>query len=312
MKVEQRRRLKRLLPVAYLLAFLLGTLPCGAQDKKIALTFDDLPALGPLGFWRPREISNTILRTLNEHHITAAGFVVEEKVDSKPTSYIVIEDWAERGHLLGNQTYSDVDLNQLSAQDFLEHVTEGQKYLRRAARNLSFNYRYFRYPFLHQGETSKKKERVAKALYNAGYEIAHVTIKTSDYRFNLVYLENEQDRQRIAQLKDIYLEHIAQSVDYAESQSQKVFERNISHILWLHAGVATALFLEDLIQMLQARGYQFISLQEALSDPAFRVEEAYVGPAGLSFIDRVAAHREIPYDSEQGQLSFTQIEAQLK
>ena len=76
--------------------------------------------------------------------------------------------------------------------------------------------------------------------------------------------------------------------------------------------MATALFLEDLIQMLQARGYQFISLQEALSDPAFRVEEAYVGPAGLSFIDRVAAHREIPYDSEQGQLSFTQIEAQLK
>jgi peptidoglycan-N-acetylglucosamine deacetylase len=282
-----------------------------AQDKKLALTFDDLPGLGPFGFWRPREISNTILRTLDKHQITAAGFVVEEKVDDDLNNYVVLLDWAERGHLLGNQTYSDVDLNQLQASDFLEHVVDGQKYLLRLARTHSFNFRYLRYPFLHQGDSKQKKQRVSEALYNGGYKIAHVTIKTSDYRFNPIYLDKEQNRQQIARLKSIYLEHMTEALQYAEKQSREVFERNISHIMWLHCGVATAHFLEDLIEMLHTRGYQFISLPEALSDPAFQVEEEYVGPAGLSFIDRVAASRGIPHDPEQGELSSTDIEARV-
>ncbi|MDA2924196.1 polysaccharide deacetylase family protein [Acidobacteria bacterium AH-259-L09] len=313
-----RSKQKSSLSPCFTLLFLLfwslsWSFPTGllAQDKKIALTFDDLPALGPFGFWRPREISNIILRTLEQRGIKAAGFVVEEKVDDEPSTYVVLLDWASRGHIVGNQTYSDVDLNQLSAEDFLHHVVDGQKYLRRASRTHRFNYRYLRYPFLHQGDTKRKKENVAKALYNGGYETAHVTVKTSDYRFNPIYIENEQDPQKIAQLKSIYLEHIGKALDYAESQSQNVFERNINHILWLHCGVATANFLEDLLEMLQNRGYQSVSFPEALADPAFTIEENYVGPLGLSFIDRVAASRGLPFDPEQGELSSREIEAGL-
>ena len=283
-----------------------------AENNQIVFTFNDLPAVGPLGFWRPREISNLILRTFEEHGIKAAGFIVEEKIDDDPTTYVVLQDWAERGHVLGSQTYSDVDLNELKAVDFLHHVTDGQTYLRRITRSHALKYRYFRYPFLHQGNTKRKKNRVAKALYRIGYDVAHVTVKTSDYRFNSLYIKHERDRETISQLKSIYLDHIAQALDYAESQSQKVFKRNIKHILWLHCGVATAHFLSDLIEMLERREYEFITLQEALSDEAFQAEEEYVGPEALSFIDRVAASRGLPFDPRSGELSSQDIRDQLE
>ena len=300
-------------PIVILTALLSSVFSDGilAENNQIVFTFNDLPVVGPLGFWRPREISNLILRTFEKHGIKAAGFIVEEKIDDNPTTYVVLQDWAERGHVLGNQTYSDVNLNELKAEDFLHHVTDGQTYLRRITRSHALKYRYFRYPFLHQGNTKRKKNRVAKALYRIGYDVAHVTVKTSDYRFNPIYIEHEQDREKISQLKSIYLDHIAQALDYAESQSQKVFKRNIKHILWLHCGVATAHFLTDLIEMLEQRGYKFITLPEALSDEAFQAEEEYVGPEALSFIDRVAGSRGLSFDPRSGELSSREIEDRL-
>ncbi len=280
-------------------------------DRKIALTFDDLPGLGPSGYWRPREISRTILRTLSDHQIQAAGFVVGEKIDDDLSNFVVIEDWASQGHILGNQTHADVDLNELSADEFLEHLADGQNYLRRLSRAFDFNYRYLRFPFLHQGNTKRSKNTVTKALYKADYKIAHVTVKTSDYRFNQFYVEREGDPEKLSQLKLLYLEHIAQALDYAESQSEAVFGRNINHILWLRSCLATAQFLEDLITWLQDRGYQFISFPEALSDPAFQTEETYVGPLGLSFIDRVAASRGLPFDPKHGELTRRDLEKLL-
>ena len=91
-------------------------------EKKIALTFDKLPFMKPMGFWRPREISTMLLKALDEHSIKVAGFVVEEKVAEEPYSPILLNDWVTRGHLLGNQTWGDADFNVLSFDHFLEHL----------------------------------------------------------------------------------------------------------------------------------------------------------------------------------------------
>ncbi len=281
------------------------------QEKKISLTFDHLPAVAPFGYWRPREVSSTILRVLESHDIKAAGFVVEEKIDDDPSTYIVLEDWALRGHILGNQTYSNVDLNQLNTEDFLHHVVDGQKYLRRVSRVHRFSFRYLRFPYLHEGDTQRKKREVAKILYNNGYTVAPVTVKTSDHLFNEPYLANERTDGGIRRLKAIYLEHVGKSLEYAENQSVKIFSCNISHILQLHCGLATAHFLDDLIEMLKRRGYEFISFTEALSDPAFQTEENYAGSFGLSFIDRVAATNGYSFDEKHGELTREEIEKRL-
>lgn len=257
-----------------------------------------------------------ILRTLERNSIKAAGFVVEEKIDEDLSTYPILEDWATRGHILGNHTYAHVDFHQLSVRDFLQHVGDGHKYLRRVSRTHRFNYRYLRFPYLHEGDTLKKKKSMAKALYGGGYEVAPVTIITEDLHFSEFYLKHEQNPEKLARLKEIYLEHIGASLEYSEGQSQEVFGRNINHILWLHCTIATAGFLEGVIEMLQGRGYSFISFPEALADPVFERKdeplESYVGPYSLSFIDRVAATRELPFDAEHASLSTTEIRARLK
>lgn len=296
-----------------ILFFLLPGSGLAEPDRNIALTFDDLPFLGPVGYWRPREISNMILRTLQRQDIPAAGFVVEERIQDDVATFVILEDWADAGHIVGNHTFAHVDLHQLRANEFLEHVGDGQKYLKLLSRSRrGFNYRYLRFPYLHQGDNEKKKNRVAKALYRASYEIAPVTIKTGDRRFNRIFLDVENDDPVRERLKAIYLAHVGEAVDYAEAQSQAVFGRNIPHILWLHCAIATASFLDDTIQMLQDRGYSFISMAEALEDPAFKTPETYAGPLGLSFIDRVAATRALPYDAGHGEIRVSQIEDRLQ
>ncbi len=306
-----RRRLGRFLIVGATL------LACGLAsaepEKKIALTFEELPYMKPLGYWRPREVSNTILRTLEIEKVTAAGFVVQVKVEDDPPTYIILSDWASRGHIIGNQTWGDADLNEISAEEFLEHAIDGQKYLKKISRLEKVDFRYLRFPQLHEGNDERKRKDVLKALDRGNYRIAHVSVKTADALFNRPFIENETDSAKIAKLKQLYLAHIGKALDYAESQSQKVFGRNIAHVLQLHAGIATATFLPDLIAVLRERGYSLVPMPEALEDPAYQTEENYVGPLGLSFIDRVAATKGLPFDEESGAaLSSRELEKALR
>ncbi len=282
--------------------------PSPPSGKKILLSFDTLPAMKPMGFWAPREISNMILKALERNDIKAVGFVVAEKVEDDPTSYIVLEDWASKGHILGNQTFGNVDLNELSAEDFLQHAEDGQRPIWATAKKFRFNFRYFRFPQLHEGNTPGKKKDVRRALADGGYQIVPITVKTSDFRFNRPLIEKQKAQESLDELKAAYLRHIGTMLDYAEKQSKALFDRNITQILWLHAGIATATWLEDLIPMLRARGYEFVSLPDALTDPAFKTPETYAGPLGLSFLDRVAATRNLPYDQDYGEIKDPDIE----
>ena len=51
---------------------------------------------------------------------------------------------------------------------------------------------------------------------------------------------------------------------------------------WLDAG------LETLVGRLRERGYRFITLREALEDPAYASADTYVGPAGITWLHRWA------------------------
>lgn len=284
-----------------------GLLFCTVEAKEIALTFERLPGMKPYGFWIPREMSNMILNSLERSGILAAGFVQEEKIDDDPPSFVVLQDWVERGHTLGNNTYSYVDFNELSSDDFITHVSDGQKYIRRVTRSTRDNYRYLRFPQLHQGNTNGKKKDAAKRLYRADYVIVPATVIPSDFNFNRVYVETKQGSEAMDRLRKVYIEHLAGSLDYAEAQSEKVLGRQPAQILRLHLGVATANFIDDVISTLKERGYEFLSLDEALADPAYQIEEEYVGPLGLSFIDRIAATRGLPYDPDHARLSVREI-----
>ena len=278
-----------------------GPLFSQETEKKMALTFEYVPFMKPMGFFRARELSNMILRNLKQEGIQAAGFVVQSKVEDDPSTYVILDDWAAQGHILGNQTWGDADYNEMEPQHFFEHIRDGQKYLKTIARAHPLNFRFLRFPYLHEGDTEKKKKRIRKDLYRGSYRIAHVSVKTAVNFFNRPFVRSQTEYpEKLDALKEKYLSHVMASLDYAEKQSHAVFGRNIPHVLQLHMGVATSTMLKPLIEMLKSRGYGFVSLVDALDDPAYSTSEEYVGPLGLTFIDRVAATRGLPFDEGSG------------
>ena len=50
----------------------------------------------------------------------------------------------------------------------------------------------------------------------------------------------------------------------------------------------------DVLAMLKKRGYRFISLEEALKDPAYQQPENYVEPGGVSWIQRWSMTKGLP------------------
>lgn len=289
--------------------------PCFGQDantapspagKTIAVTFDKLPFMEPLGYWSPREVSNLVLRTLAAENVQAIGFVIEEKVEDRPETLVVLQDWVEKGQLLGNNTYSYLDLNEVEWRDFIEQIADVQRRLRRLTRTAPMP-RYFRFPMLHEGNTLPKRTEVMKRLQRNDFVVVPATVLLSDFEFNHVYVRVADDDARSSRLKTAFLELLASSLEYAETQSAAVFDHQIPQILQLHLGIATAAFLPDAFSLLKERGYRFITVDEALSDPAYASEDTYIGPLGLSFIDRIAASRGLPFREDQGVILRRQL-----
>ena len=77
--------------------------------KRVALTFDDGPG----------DSTMRLLDGLSERNVKATFFVVGEKVLQYPDTILRMK---EEGHLIGNHTYSHVQLNTLSCDAAIQEV----------------------------------------------------------------------------------------------------------------------------------------------------------------------------------------------
>ena len=85
---------------------------------------------------------------------------------------------------------------------------------------------------------------------------------------------------------------------YFEALEHALFGRPIAHVLLVHANALNADHLGRLLRVYRRRGYRFVSLDDALADPAYRSPDSYVGRAGTSWLQRWALHRGVAFDPE--------------
>jgi hypothetical protein len=77
-------------------------------------------------------------------------------------------------------------------------------------------------------------------------------------------------------------------VAYYEDQSRAFLGRQVSQVLLLHANRLNATVLPELLAALRRRGYVFVSLDEALTDPAYDLPDSYAGRGGITWLHRWA------------------------
>lgn len=264
-------------------------------DRRVAITFDDLPVNTlDTSLANHRAITAGLVGAIAESGVPAIGFVNEGKlyVEGRLVSERegLLWSWLDRGLDLGNHGFDHLDLHRTGLAEYLADIARGERVTRRVLGARGRAPAYYRHPFLHTGRSIVARDSVVGFLASQGYQVAPVTIDNSEWIFARGY-ENVLRRGDSAEAGRIareYLDYLNRTFDYFERQSVALFGREIPQVLLLHANRLNADHFGGVAKVIGARGYRFVSLTEAIADSAYRTADRYHGPAGITWLHRWA------------------------
>ena len=275
--------------------------------RQVAVTFDDLPGVAVLRSQRCRaaayaEMNQKLIRSVNAHRVPALGLVVESRMcgGRDRALHAILEMWLDAGLELGNHSYSHFDLNTTELSRYQADVVRGEAATRKALEKRGEKLKYFRHPFLHAGKDPETKRKFEAFLKSRDYTVAPVTIDNQEWIFAEVYaMALERGDTLVARrVAADYLRYMETIFDFFEKRSVEVLGYEIRQILLLHVNPLNADYFNQLAEIMKKRGYSFISVGEALKDPAYRLPDRYAGPVGLSWIHRWGLTRGIEVRQE--------------
>ena len=257
------------------------TTAADAQPRTVALTFDDLPGADSRDGGELASTNIAILQALDRHHAAATGFVIGERLEALANGRDLLKAWVDRGHDLGNHTYSHGDLNSQTMQVFAQEVSRGEAVFRPLLPSPRTLPLYLRFPFNHTGDTPDKHAAVATLLADRGYDVAVCTIENSDYIFANAYTRaRAAGGAGAAIVRTEYLAHTAKIIDYYIGLHRTIFGRETAHVMLLHVNRLNADVLDALLALFEERQFRFISLRDAQADPAFRTADTWTTTSG--------------------------------
>lgn len=264
-----------------------------AQNKNICVTIDDLPVVsyGMNDSTFQRKLMDGIINSLKKHDIPAIGFVNERKLYTNDSinkfQVSLLEKWADNNLELGNHTFSHPDYNKVAFADFTKDVLKGELVTKQILAERNKSLKYFRHPFLHIGNTKEKYNSLTNFLKSINYTTAPVTIDNEDYIFAVAYkrAKEKSDSVLAAKIGSDYINYMESKLHYFENQSQKIFGKNINHILLMHASWLNSDYIDSLAIMLKKNNYNFISMDETLRDELYQTEITKFGNWGISWLD---------------------------
>lgn len=250
-------------------------------SKEIAVTIDDLPLNGPrFDLARLQTMTTRLLSGISSQHVPVVGFVNESLLyvpNETDARIALLDQWAAAGVELGNHTFGHLGFKDTPLSEYEDDFVRGETVTKAILKRRDQKPEFFRHPFLQLGPTRELEESFEKFIAERGYRIAPVTIDIMDWMFRVAYA-NARTRNDTALMQTVageYLKFAALKFDYCESVTRELFGRPIKHILLLHANELNADNFGKLVKLLTERGYRFITLKEALSDPVYQVPDKY-------------------------------------
>ena len=250
-----------------------ATAPAAAttQPPVIAVTFDDIPAHGPLPPGVSRvDVIRDIARALTEAKVPAFGFLNGGFGLDDPTSLAAIAAWRRAGLPLGNHSYSHGNLDKLGAPAFAADVIRNEAPLAAAA-GKGQDWHWFRYPFLAEGSDPATREATRAMLHARRYRVAAVTLGFGDFLWNPVYADCAAggDAAAIARLERRFLDDARADALARRAQAHRQVGRDVPYVLLMHVGAFDARMLPRLIALYRSMGFRFVTLAQAEADPFY-------------------------------------------
>lgn len=252
-----------------------------ALATEVSFTMDD-PEITESPLFSASERNLKILNTFKHSKIKAALFVCGMRIDNAE-GQALLQSWDKDGHLIANHSYSHLYFNskKMNFETYRDDFLKVEPLIKGLV-NFS---KFFRFPYLKEGDSNEKRDQMRAALKEHGYRQGYVTIDASDWYID----ERLRGRLKVdlkADLKpyrDFYLKHMWERSQYYNNLATKVYGREIKHTVLIHHNLLNALFLGDLIQMYKDKKWKIISAKTAYTDPVFQLEPK-IAPAGESLV----------------------------
>ncbi len=301
----------RWIVLAFLFCSSTHTVFAQQPQLEVAITVDDLPQHGdlPPGVTRS-DIAKRFIATFKAKGVPEVyGFMNAKRIGDDPDRSASLKLWVDAGLPLGSHTFSHIDLTAHSAEEFDAEVAANEPFLQTlmGARD----WHWFRYPYLHEGDTLEKRHAVRKYLQEHNYKVAEVTLDFEDYAWNNPYARcvAKQDSESIAWLKQSYLSTAAEYISLGQKMAVQLYGRDIKHVLLLHTGAFDSVMLSDLLDLLTKQGFHFVTLPEAEKDPAYLRDPDAAFKDGGTLLDELmeAQHLKFPPHTEKPMKKLDEI-----
>jgi peptidoglycan-N-acetylglucosamine deacetylase len=267
-----------------------------AIERTVAVTFDDLPATSAGAVATDtaslEDLTRRLLTAVRQHGVPAIGFVNESnlfarngRADDVERRIGLLRMWLDAGVELGNHTYSHRDLNAIPLDQFQADVLRGETVTRALLQERGQRPRFFRHPFLHVGADLETRHAFEAFLASHGYTVAPVTIDNDEFVYAAAYASSLRrgDRAAASRIAEDYLRYMDEVFSVFEDVSRRTIGREIAQVLLLHANSLNADRFGAVADAIVRRGYRFVTLAEALQDPAYRRPDDFVGAPSNSW-----------------------------
>jgi peptidoglycan/xylan/chitin deacetylase (PgdA/CDA1 family) len=284
--------LRQILSIVIALTFAPAALDAQTA-RRVAITIDDCPVVNEMtDLGNFQRITNGLVGSFQVEKVPVTTFINERQLNvpgQRDARSAVVEQWLNAGFELGNHTYSHLSANNVPVDQFQDDIVKGEVVTRGILEQRGRQLVWLRYPYLHSGPTADTHQAIVDFLDKRKYRVAPVTVDYADYTFAGAYVrELRRGSIDVAEkIKHAYLDQVDVGFEYAERFSMELFGREIPQILLIHCNELNSVTLRDSIGRMRKRGYAFITLDEAMQDPAYERPDTFAGPGG-SWLSRSA------------------------
>lgn len=268
-----------------------ATVAAPPPDKRIAITFDDIPRHA--GQLVERGERAAMLRAaLREAGVQQAAFFLNPaSLNDRPEAVADILAYVADGHVLANHSNSHPRLSQTDTQVFIADVDAAEAWISQ----LDGHRPWFRFPFLDEGgQFPDKRDALRAALADRRLLNAGVSVNASDW-----YIDDAANKAAASGLaidQDRLRRHFVgthvEAARFYDDLARRTFGRSPAHVLLLHETDTAAMYVDDLVRALEAEGWTIIPADEAFADPIYRLRPE-TGWAGGTIVEQVAWERGI-------------------
>lgn len=254
---------------------------------KVAITLDDAPMMTPgisrlEGSMADPSAMDAIREDLLRLGIReCVAFVIGAVAEGEPGP---LRRWVEDGFQLGNHSYDHEPTSEIGGARMVESIRRCDALLEDLGAFADGRGKWFRFPLLDYGTEARDREPVYAVLAELGYRIAHASIDLFDHAYESAL--GRATQRGVPLLAALVRRRFTAAAAFSAWRASKLmaqhFGPDVPLVAYAHTGRVSREGLADVLRMMESRGAQWCSLEEAQAHEAYAaMDDPAAGRTGM-------------------------------